>query len=1085
MTETVAATILYTDLVDSTKLTTSVPATEAERIRQDHFRLLGEAVDAHGGRVVKGLGDGIMAVFPGCSSALDAATAMQQAIVRHNRVDAGPELSIRIGVSTGDCVTEDGDYFGEPCIQAARLCAAADGGQVLVASVVGMLVPRAAYALGAVGDLELKGIPEPFSTLELSWVPPERGAADDRGIPLPTRLATGSELSPLVGRMAERAVLADAFKAAHGGERRMVVVTGEAGLGKTRLTTEFATEAHGAGATVLYGRCDEELSVPYLPWVESLGHLVEHGGDELLADLDEGTLASLARMLPWLRTRIDWSASSPPEAGDQYALFSAVCRALLAATATQTLVVLLDDLHWADRGTLQLLEHLTTTLPRARLLLVATYRETDLATDDPLTETSARLHRVGGVDRIGLTGLNDVEVLELLAGVAGHDLDDDAVALGHLLRTDTAGNPFFVVEMVRHLAETGAIAQHEGRWTMAHDLAELALPQSVRDVIGQRVRRLGASAHAVLSAAAVVGREFDTDVVAGAADIDEDAVLDAVDEAIGAGLVAEVEGTVDRFSFTHALVQHTLYGELTGSRRARMHRRVARCLEELASAEPGEVAKHLFAAVRPAELDRAVRFAIEAGRRALSAAAPDEAVRWFAQALDALDEGDAELRCEVELALGDAERQAGREVYRERLLLAAEHARALDRGDLLIDAALANYRGWHSASGHVDVERVAVLEAALARPEAVGARRSRLLATLAAELTYADEPSRFEMAREAEELGRASGDPTVLVDALERVAGSINVPEMLPERRRRADLLLELTADGRDPVRRFLALEQRADVCVALADMAGARACLEERSAIAERMGQPTFLWLVTNNRAVLDCIEGEVEAAKAGAERAFELGLAGGQPDVMTYFGGMLMQLHLHSGQYAEIIPVVRERLEKVPDLSLFRAVLVNYLAHAGELEEAAQRVAELAAGGFSFDRDIVWLGTNAMVAEAAAMIGDVDAGATLHERLAPYADQIICTRAYCLGPVSYYLGLVDRALGRTEDADACFRDAMERSHRLRSPLYRALACVSLAELLHARDPAAAMSLRDEAAALAERYGMHAVAARAAALSS
>lgn len=1079
-----AAAIMYTDLVDSTALTTSVPASEAERIRHEHFRLLGEAIVAHGGEEVKKLGDGIMAVFWGSSAALDAATAMQQAIVRHNRVDQGPPLSIRIGISTGDCVTEDGDYFGEPAIQAARLCAACRGDQILVASVVGLLVPRDAHSLTPIGDLDLKGIPEPFPTLELSWAPPEHAAPGTDAIPMPGRLAAETGLSALIGRTAERQVLADAFKGAHAGERRVVLITGEAGLGKTRLTAEFAAEAFATGAAVLYGRCDEELAVPYLPWVESIGHLVEHVDEGIIDSIDDGTRAHLARVLPRFGARTDRSHAPDVDAmGDRYALFSSVSRILRAACAEQTVVVVLDDLHWADPGTLQLLEHVATSLPRARLLIIGTYRETDLGATDPLTETSARLHRVAGVDRMQLVGLSDDAVVELLADAAGHDLDAAAVQLGHVLRADTAGNPFFVLEVIRHLVETGSITQQDGRWAMAHDLDDLALPQSVRDVVGQRVRRLGAEAHAVLSAAAVVGREFDTAVVAGAADLDEDLVLDVLEEALNAGLVMEVQDTVDRFSFTHALVQHTLYGELTGSRRARMHRRVAECLEELASPEPGEVAKHLFAAVRPAELDRAIAYAIQAGERALSSAAPDDAVRWFAQAYETLEDSDPNARCEVQVALGDAERQAGREIYRERLLQASERAVALGRGDLLIKAVLANNRGWHSASGEVDHERVAMLELALEQPEAVGANRARILATLAAELTYTDDARRFDMAQESEELGRATGEPAVLLDALERVAGSINVPEMLPERQRRAEQMLELTADGRDPIRRFLALEQHSDVCLALADMDAARRCLDERLAIAERLGQPTFLWLVTNTQALLHFVEGDIEAAASDAERAFEMGTASGQPDVMTYFGGMLMQIHMHRNQYAEIIPLVRDRVESLPGLSAARAVLVNFLTHTGEHEEPRRRLAEEATGGFSFNRDLVWLTSTALFAEAAALLGDLDSAALLHERLLPFGDQVICTRAYCIGPASYYLGVVERALGRPE-AEQSFRDAAARSGDLRAPFHRARAAVALAETIRSTAPSEAASFRDEAMAVAQQFDMPGVRSQAESLS-
>ena len=1080
---TVGVAVLFTDLVGSTALSTSMGAADAERIRLVHLGLLRPAVDAHGGREVKNLGDGIMAVFPGASAALDAATAMQQAVHEHNRTEM-PPLAIRVGVATGDCTEQDDDYFGEPVIQAARLCASSEGHQILATSVVGLLVPRDMYELRTVGALELKGLPEPVATVELAWTPME--PPPPMSIPLPTRLAVPGGLSPLVGRVPEREALDDALKAAMGGERRVVLVTGEAGLGKTRLTAQFAAEASASGAVVLYGRCDEELAVPYLPWVEALGHCVDHLADDVLRWLDAGIAGPLSRLVPALRSRLGTTdaAVEASQPGGQYALFGAITGFLAELTADKTVVLVLDDLHWADRGTLQVLLHVTTSLPAARLIMVGTYRETDLGADDALTETSAHLHRETGVQRIALGGLSDLEVVELLEGAAGHDLGGDALAFAHVLRADTAGNPFFVVEVLRHLVETGAIAQRDGRWTVTRALDDLELPQSVRAVVGQRVRRLSPNAHAVLTAGAVAGREFEAAVVAAATDLDEDAVLDVLEEAMGAGLIAEVSGAVDRFTFTHALVQHTLYGELSESRRARMHRRVATCIEALVGDDvgdrAGELAKHWFAAVRPAELDRAIGYALQAGGRAIQAAAPDEAVRWYAQALDAVSESDRELRCAVQVRLGDAERQAGKDTYRQRLLEAADLARRLDRGDLLIESALANYRGWHSTTGEVDHERVAVLEAALEQPEADTAHRARLLATLAGELTYTDDPRRFDMAREAEELGRSLDDPTVLLDALERVASSINVPEMLSERQRRAELVMELTSSRSDPLRRFLALEYQSDVHLATAKMEGARRCSAERRAIAEHLGQPTFIWLATHGEALLDIVEGDVDAAAAGADEAVRLGLESGQPDAMTYFAGMFLQTQMHRHEFAEIIPLGRERVQALPHLSAARAMLANFLCQAGEMAEAAELLAGMAATGFTFDHDLVWLTSTAMSAEGATMVGDRASAALLYDRLVPYADQVISTRAYCVGPVGYYLGVTAAGLGEAERARAHFRTAVDLSVGLRSPFHRARAMLGLAELVQSTDAAEAAVLIAEAADLAERYRMPGQAERA-----
>lgn len=1083
MPETVGVTLLFTDLVGSTALASSMTGAEAEQLRTQHFALLRRAVEAHGGREVKNLGDGIMAAFAGATAALDAAVTMQQAVADHNRVQTAHALAVRIGVATGDCTHEDDDYFGEPVVQAARLCAAAEGHQILATSVLGFLVPRDAHDLRPVGDLELKGLPEPLSTVEVMWSP--LGPATTT-IPLPARLAIQTGLSPLVGRAAEREVLDSAAKTAASGDRRVVLVTGEAGLGKTRLTTEFACDAHQRGAVVLYGRCDEELAVPYLPWVECLAHCVSHVDQDLLDRLPGGSRAVLARLLPGVRDRLGVADDDAGgSVGDQYVLFGAVTALIAELALAQPVVLVLDDLHWADRGSLQLLRHVTMSLPSASLLVVGTYRETDLGTDDPLTETSAQLHREPGVQRMPLSGLSDVEVLALLEGAAGHELDDDLVPLAHALRTDSAGNPFFVVEVIRHLVETGSVQRRDGRWTVTAALEELALPQSVRDVVGQRVRRLDPDAHTILTAAAVVGREFETAVIAGATDFDEDRVLDVLEEAMAAGLVAEVAGAVDRFSFTHALVQHTLYSELSESRRARMHRRVATCIEALvgdrAGERAGELAKHWFAAVRPAELDRAVSYAIEAASHALERSAPDEAVRWFTEALAAVEDDQA--RCELLVRLGDAERQAGIETYRERLLGAAADARRIGRGDLLVAAALANYRGFHSASGEIDHERVVVLEAALAQPQVPPADRARLLATLAGELTYSDQRRRFDMAREAEQLGEAEDDPSVLLDALERVGSSLNVPEMLPERTRRGQRMMELTSPGTDPLRRFLALEHQTDVHLTRADMESARRCAQERRAIAEQLGQPTCSWLATHGEALLDLVEGDVDAALAGAQAAFELGTESGQPDLMVYFGAVLMQVHMHRHAYAEIIPAVRERLAANPGWSAFRAVLVNFLVHAGEREEAAQMLEDMAAGHFAFDRDVTWLSSMVLSSEAAARLGDAASTDLLRGKLLPFAGQVVSTRAHCLGPVAYYLGIADAALGDTATAEHRFRAAVELTEGLRSPFHRSRALVELAKVLQPTDPAAAAEAAREVLALDERYGLPGQAEQARAL--
>jgi len=259
-------TILFTDLVGSTALATSMGEEEAEQLRRAHFQLLRNAVAASGGMEVKNLGDGLMVAFTGVRDAVDCAVAIQQGIDRHNRRGTQPPLAIRVGISTGDAVSEDGDWFGIPVIEAARLCAACAGGEILCAEVVRVLAGgRGGHAFEPVGPLQLRGLPDPVPTWCVRWEP-AIGA-----LPLPPGVRFEFS-SPFVGRARERAALDAAWRAVAAGERRVVLLEGDGGSGASRLAIEVALAAHAQGATVLFGRCDEELGGAYQPFGEALRH---------------------------------------------------------------------------------------------------------------------------------------------------------------------------------------------------------------------------------------------------------------------------------------------------------------------------------------------------------------------------------------------------------------------------------------------------------------------------------------------------------------------------------------------------------------------------------------------------------------------------------------------------------------------------------------------------------------------------------------------------------------------------------------------------------------------------------------------
>ncbi len=710
------------------------------------FALLREGASRHGGREVKNLGDGLMLVFPSASDAVAGAVAIQQLAEVFNRTADVP-LQIRAGGATGDADVADDDYFGVSVVEAARLCGRADGGQVLVTESLRMLArARGGHEFSSMGALELKGLDELVPTCEVVWEPLE---VNGPRVPLPGRVGAEAPGS-FVGRVSELTLLHDAVKDADALRRpRVVLLSGEAGVGKTRLVSEFVHFAHERGAAVLYGRCDEDVMVPYQPWVEGLAHLVAHATDEMLSAHVEARGCDLARLLPGLARRVAVAPdarSDDPETA-RYLLYGSVIDLLARASEDAPVVVVLDDLHWADRTTVQLLRHVAAADEDLRVVLVGTFRDSDIDAAHPLTETLAALHRESGAERVALGGLDDLELVALMESVAGHDLDAEGLELRDALRRETDGNPFFVTEMLRHLAESGALTLgNDGRWRASAELHDVGLPVSVREVIGRRVANLSADGQKVLTAAAVIGREFDLALLGAVAGTDEDALLDVLDEASEVGVVAEVPGQADRYSFVHVLFQRTLYDGLSAARRRRLHRRVGEALEQ-APGDLGdrvsELARHWYQATQPAEIEKAFDYALLAGDRAQEQLAPDEAVRWYTQALDLADrvvDADAQ-RTECLVRLGTAQRLDGAPEYRETLLEAARLAEERGDADRLTRAALANFRGFFSRVGGVDPDRIRVLEAALAAAGAgSNALRARLLARLATESTFDSYP---------------------------------------------------------------------------------------------------------------------------------------------------------------------------------------------------------------------------------------------------------------------------------------------------------------------------------------------------------
>jgi class 3 adenylate cyclase/tetratricopeptide (TPR) repeat protein len=1038
---TQTVSMLVTDLVGSTAMADRIGPVAAEELRTEHFGLLREALERTGGREVKNLGDGLMTVFDSARQSLSCAVAMQQAVETRNR-HADEPFGVRIGVSLGDVTVEEGDYFGQAAVEATRLCAQAEGAQIIVNALVRQVAgAREDDRFRSLGGLELKGLSEPLDAFELLWEP-----LLSPGIALPQRLrelpSTG-----YVGRMAEQERLTDLWGKARDGRLQLALISGEAGVGKTRLCTQLALQVRAEGATVLYGRCDEDLGVPYQPWVQALGYLVSELPLKTLEVHAERFGGQLARLVPALNDRLPAlpaARESDPET-ERYLLYASVAGLLEDASRREPLLLILDDLHWADQPTLSLLRHVVTAGSSVRALVMGTYRDSDLSREHPLTALLADLHRDMGGERMKLSGLLSEDVLALMEAVAGQDLGDDGRGLAAEIARETAGNPFFAGEILRHLTESGAVAtQDDGRWGLTGELSELGLPQSVREVIGRRVERLGPDARTALSAAAVIGRDFDLELLCAAVDLPEARLLDLLDAAVAASLLHENRDRAGRFTFSHALVQHALYEDLGRARRGSLHKRIAEALERQCGNEPGErlgeLAAHWAEAVVSSDTTKAAHYARLAAERAVQQLAPDEGARWYRQALDLHSQApgaERAERCDLLMGLGEAQRQAGDPAYRRTLLEAAGLAQELGDGDRLCRAVLANSRGWTSQVGVVDSERVQALEVAAASLPERDPRRAQVLALLASELLYSGDPGRCRrLAAEAVEIGRSSGDPSALANTLHNACWGIWVPDMVDERKVLADELVELAQRLNDPVLSFSAAARNWEVGTETGDRSRAESAIVAMRTLADSIPQPSLGWACLLWECVWALVRGDLPASEQRAIEAFEVGIASGEPDAALFFGGQLSNVRYFQGRSGELVEQFMQTLH-ADSLPAWRSAAAVCLVASGRETEA--RELALAEDFQGLPWDAIWSVTMFGWADVCSRLGLQACASELYDLLAPYPTQFAVSGSLAYGSIAWALGALSTTLERYEQAEEHFAAAAEIEQRFGAPLFLA----------------------------------------------
>lgn len=1040
-------TVLFTDLVGSTRLRATLGERDAEDLWKRIEAIQTDVITAEHGRVVKSLGDGVMCVFPAAEHALRAAgllvARLDQLATRMDR-----PIQARVGASAGDLLHLDGDVSGTPAIEAARLCDAAGDGEILVSDVVRVLAGAwSDHPLEDRGERDLKGLPAPVRCWSLDWRRTPPPPARDVGLLVDDEFA-------FVGRDTELSHLEKAWATARRGTRTAVLLVGEAGVGKTRLAVQIAHRVLDDGGLVLSGRCEQDTTVPLEPVQHLLGAYAAAVDRATLVEAAGPFAPELARHIVSMATIVDdrGARDSDPDA-ERFRLFAGITHLLRTAARRRPVLVVVDDLQWADAASWAFLEHLLRTADLGAVCVVTTFR--DAGSGDAAVRLGA-LRRLPGVSATQLEGLPSDVLAELVAH-ASCGID------ARQLWERTRGHPFFAVELIRRARSGGDDA---------------GVPVSVRDLVLHRVDQLQPETVRLLTVGALIGYAFEVTLAAEVAGITGADAPAGIEDAVATRLLLEVPGRPDQVQFTHALVADTLATQPSHARVTRLHREIAATLRRR-DAPSDQIAEHTLRAVPVVDAGEAITVARAAAREALADGQPDQAAALLKRALQLDLSAMPRMHAELEVEVGECLNHASRAVEGVRHFEAAARL-AEEHGpfDLLYRAALGCWAGnpWYA---NADDTAQRLLRSAIDHcPPDDELRRAALRAGLAAYSIFtARLAERDRITREAVTLARASGDRAVLSRVLVARHVAIGCP---------------LALGALDEVRRELA-PLGADVPLATApgDLTGVSAsdfwradgAAYRRAAASFDLSDPR---LAANDRTVgsqlqacVALFEGRTADARALAERALAVGSWGD-----ASIGNHGWQL------------LLADWLDGRVDDSRARAA-AGYRHYGGQPTRLTHAWTEAAAG----ERDValalldrvgrdrlaripeLFLGSVGLAAGAAAVVTlDAVSWATpFLEALAPIGDQMCGVPWAPFPAAAFYAGQLHGLLGDVAAADRSFARAVELHERMQAPAFVALTQAEHGRVLLDTDRPRAVRLLREAEEFARDVGVDGILQRVA----
>jgi len=861
-----------------------------------------------------------------------------------------------------------------------------------------------------------------------------------------------------VGREQELHQLQSAFDAAVSGQGSLAMVVGEPGIGKTSLCEQLATYVAVRGGRALVGHCYEEgsLSLPYLPFVEAMrSYVLTREPDDLRRDLGSGA-TEVARLVSEVRDRLQVELRPPgdPE-DDRWRLLQAVSGFLHSASMIQPLLLVLEDLHDADRGTIDLLLHLARNLQGARILIVGTYRDVEVDRGHPLSSALAELRRAGSLLRVPLRGLTVDEVQRMMSMVRGQEVPWSRAEAIH---RQTEGNPLFVQEVLRYLVEEGIVVREAGRYLLTD--AEAGIPEGLRDVVGKRLSRLSEKTNQVLSVAAVIGREFRLDVLQKVAGLPEEELYGTLEEATERAVVEQRQavGWVV-FRFTHAFFRQTLYEEIFVPRRIRLHQQVGNALEEVygrrLEEHAAELAEHFVQSTESSDLDKALRYCELAAERSMQVFAYGEAIRHLERALstqEVLDPDDKAKRCRLLLLLAEALGPAG-EPQRAADQVAEE---AFALAEAVHDSALASEAcavAFDSLTRHGGVSGSAggagPRWAERADRHAMPGTAARVYADLAlglvawGERRFADRSISYRRALDG---ARRLGEPRLLFDCGVYMLSGMDLGSW-QEILALASELAGLPREGTGSLTLAEVLNSCASSLLAAGDRDSAEALWRELGEMNSRTGD-RFLAVRSATLAItVATLDGELERAVDAAANFSALAEEAGSPLYGLQAGMRAMRANIYLGRVQVALDgLIRFQEARGRDNPERRALCLAYLGQTADgedlLDDYMTRWSSSPPGPETGLAEVLYL------LELAVLLEKHDAAGLLSSLLRPLA-HLLSTRDLDLNCVARHLGAAAALLDNRDDARTLYEQALAVCGKVRFRPEIALTRLQLAELM------------------------------------